>query len=30
MDLRYMLALCYQMSKFLNVKVNSTNPKSFI
>ena len=30
MDLRYMLALCYEMSKFLGVKINSTPPKSFI
>ena len=30
MDLRYSLSLCYQMSKFVSVKVNNTTPKNHL
>ena len=30
MDLRYSLSLCYEMGKFVSVKVNSTSPKSYL
>lgn len=30
MDLRYSLSLCYEMGKFISIKVNSTTPKNHL
>lgn len=30
MDLRYSISLCYEMGKFVSVKVNNISPKSYL